>query len=174
MAQGASRLASSTTPSRRAVPASGPIAPVVSPTRATAAFARTIRLQCIRRRSPTLDVLAAESGVALGRIHKFVSSDPASVRNPRLDEALSIWAVLGAAAATASLADIGMNAGDDEPGGPSLAEAVAGVLEDATEFARVAATGGITRRNAADIERAADDMIDEARSVRRQARAARG
>jgi hypothetical protein len=152
--------------------ASGQNAAIVSPAAATAGFAQTIRLRCIRRRAPSLEQLAADSGVPLARLRKFLRDDD-DARVPNLAEALSIWAVLGASAASASLAEIGMVAAEGEGEDPGLAEMVADSLDATSSLARMAIDGAIAPDEAASAEAAADQLQETATTLRRKARAAR-
>jgi hypothetical protein len=145
---------------------------IVSPAAAVAGFAQTIRLRCIRRRSPTLERLATDSGVPLARIRKFLRDDD-DARVPNLAEALSIWAVLGASAATASLAEIGMVAAEGDGAEAGLAELVADSLDATSSLARIAIDGAIAPDEAAAAERAADQLHETATTLRRKARQAR-
>lgn len=157
--------------SERAAP-SGQNDPVVLPAKALGSFAQTIRLRCIRRRSPTLEQLAADSGVPLARIRKFLRDDD-DARMPNLAEALSIWAVLGASAASASLAEIGMVAAEGDGADAGLAELVADSLDATSSLARIAVDGSISADEAAAAERAADQLQETATTLRRKARQAR-
>jgi transcriptional regulator with XRE-family HTH domain len=135
-------------------------------------LARTLRIACMRRRYITLDQLAAESGVAIGRLRKFLRDDD-DVRQPSLSEALSIFAVLGATAATASLADIGMIAEDAELSEKRLNVAVAAMFSAGAELATAAADGVIDATEADATISAADRMIGEALNVKAAAMKAR-
>lgn len=128
----------------------------------------------MRRHELALKRLAHESGVSEARLRKFLSNDPETVRTPQLHEALSIWAVLGADAASASLSAIGMTVADEEDGAPALGVALADMFGGGARLARAAADGEITPREADDAEHAADQVIEAATKLRRRARAARG
>lgn len=85
---------------------------LVSPDRVTADLGAEIHDVCVKRRKMSLNRLAARSGVSIGRLRKFIENDPDNTPRPRLDEAMSIWKILGKAAANASLEAIGMIAED--------------------------------------------------------------
>ena len=146
---------------------------MVSPAVATKDFADTVRLQCIRRRDPPLDVLAEKSGVSLARLRKLLSNDPETVRTPRLDEALSVFAVLGAGAATGSLARIGMTAQEADAAPPSLGSLVAELIDSAAPIARCAADGNVDRGEADAVLAAASAGIEALEGVRTIACAAK-
>lgn len=139
---------------------SGSSVPLVLPGAARAALARSIRLVCQQRRDLSVEQLARESGVPVNRLRKLLTSNPDDVRYPRLDEALSIWAVLGPTAATASLDLIGLRAEDAEQStAESLAHTVAGLVGDLAVIAECAADGCIQTHEADRAERAAHGLI---------------
>ncbi len=146
---------------------------IVSPESAGADLARFLRVQCIHRREPTLQQLAGLSGVKLKRLRRFLENDPAERRSPSLAEALSIWAVLQAPAANASLGRIGLVAEADEAEGERLTHATADLFEAGAVLARIAADGVVDQDEADDADRAADAVIARALVFKAGARRAR-
>jgi hypothetical protein len=154
-------------------PVSGTKHQIVSPARAISDFARVLRLRCMRRREISLHQLAADSGVPEARLRKFLSNDIDTVRQPNLSEALSIWGALDAAAVSASLGAIGMQASDNEADDETLGEALADMLDAGADLARVAENGAIDAAEADKAEHAADIVIERAQLFRDSARTAR-
>ncbi len=144
-----------------------------SPDSVRADFARAIRVTCLQRRELSLEQLAALSGVSLKRLRRLIANDPDDVRYPSLAEALSIWGVLGAAAANASLARIGLvsEAGDSES--DRLTHAVAEMFASGAELARITADGAIEPHEVEAAIRAAERVSDKAVVLKSAARKAR-
>lgn len=142
------------TTSRRDGGPSGTLRQIVSPDDASADLSRFVRSQCIHRREPTLEQLSAQSGVALNRLRRLILQDDIDPRRWRLDEALSVAAVLGPAAMTASLARIDMHADRDGHGHPTMTHAVSDLLGGSAELIDCAEDFRIVRREVGKVDRA--------------------
>ncbi len=139
---------------------------VVSPNRVTTDLGRAIKMHCLRQPGMTQVILARESGVPLARIRKFVENDPDNTPRPRLDEALSIWAVLGKAAANASMSAIGMIAEDAEAETARLRVMVADASTAFSTLAHIAIDDEVGASEADDAIRAAEQMIETGYKLR--------
>ncbi len=154
---------------------SGAKAQLVSPDASTDSLARAIRLRCMVSHDIALKQLARESGVAEARLRKFLSNDSDTLRHPRLDEALSIWAVLGAESATSSTSLAGIRCDSDEAPAARLCEAVTSIIEGAALLSQIAQDDRIDAHEGRAAQSATAKIIKAARQFcRRAARAESG
>ena len=149
--------------------ASGGKLQLVSPDDFQTRFARTVRLFCQRQRM-TIAQLASDAGIAENRMRKLVDNDPLERRQPTGSELLSIWSVLGPAAASRDLAPLGIIAAHaEDPGEVQLGRLLADTCGAASDLSRIAMNGRIDAEEADTAERTAETMEATAAVLRQAA-----
>jgi hypothetical protein len=154
-------------------PDDGPAGLLVSPDRAADALAWAIRAECKVRRRMTIGELAARAGIDKDRLYRIIDPNPLESRRASFAEVLSIWAVLGEAGANPALALIGLAAEPASAEADNITLAAAELSLGNGQLAVIAADGKISADEAADAERAADQVINNALAIKAAAAAAR-
>lgn len=156
---------------RRIAAASGALVPVVTPETARADLARAVRLARLRHPQLTFKQIAADAGLREHRLRRLIEDGEADRRYPRLDEALSLWAVLAvyertAAAASTSLARIRLRAEIDDDAPEPLSEALTEIIAGAAALSRFAPHGAVAPQDADLVDGIVDEVIDAANDFR--------
>lgn len=146
-------------------PESGPTIPIVSADRVSSSMARALHLFCAVEREMTLAALADAAGIERERLYDLKEAK----KRWRLDEALSVAAVMGPRFATIGfLGGIGMSASSAEADDTlCLPRRGARIIRNMGTLLEAAADNRIDHREAPGCEAAAAEIMEDLASFRR-------
>lgn len=123
---------------------------------------RAVRLFTRADSAWTIKRVAEEAGVSYRRLQDLIENDPAERRYASLDEALSIWAVIGTRGASTSLARIGMVAEPEEAETGAIARTGARLTMATAKLMSKAVDDEISADEADEVHQAAHQVIADA------------